>query len=82
MKGKSSKKISKKAARDLVYAKLAAALDEYKGLVKEKRFTANLKKASKLFADDIAKAANKGPGKPAKKGKSKTEQVKDQPPAA
>ncbi|HEV8283788.1 MAG TPA: hypothetical protein VGQ09_05740 [Chitinophagaceae bacterium] len=52
----SSKKLSKKEARKIVYEKLAGALDEYRTSVKEKKFTSNLKKASKLFAADIAKA--------------------------
>ncbi len=45
-------KLSKKEARKLVYEKLATALAEYRSSVKEKK----LKKASKLFAADIAKA--------------------------
>ncbi len=45
-------KLSKKEARKLVYEKLATALAEYRSGVKEKK----LKKASKLFAADIAKA--------------------------
>jgi hypothetical protein len=51
----STKKISKKEARKLVYEKLAVALAEFKETVKEKKFVSNLKKASKLFAADIAK---------------------------
>ena len=57
------KKISKKDARKLIYNKLAMALAEYKDLVKEKRFTSNLKKISKLFADDIVKSSKKMNGK-------------------
>lgn len=53
---KPSKKLSKKEARKIVYEKFAVALAEYKVGVKEKKFTTNLKKASKLFAADIAKA--------------------------
>jgi hypothetical protein len=45
-------KLSKKEARKIVYEKLATALAEYKTSVKEKK----LRKASKLFAADIAKA--------------------------
>ena len=45
-------KLSKKEARKIVYEKLANALAEYKAGVKEKK----LKKASKWFAADIAKA--------------------------
>ena len=50
--GTTPAKLSKKAARKLVYEKLSSALAEYKSSVKEKK----LKKASKLFAADIAKA--------------------------
>jgi hypothetical protein len=55
----SSKKISKKQARKLIYVKLAAALAEYKSTIKEKRFVTKLKKVSKLFANDFAKSVNK-----------------------
>jgi hypothetical protein len=50
--GTTPSKLSKKEARKLVYEKLATALAEYRSSVKEKK----LKKASKLFAADIAKA--------------------------
>ncbi len=56
-------KISKKNARRVIYEKLAVAMAEYKNSIKEKRFTANLKKASNLFAGDIAKAMKKKNGK-------------------
>ena len=52
-------KVSKKQARKVVYEKLAGALAEFKDTVSEKKFRNKLKKASKLFAVDIAKAANK-----------------------
>lgn len=51
-----SRKISKKEARKIVYERFAVALAEYRAGVKEKKFASNLKKASKLFAADIAKA--------------------------
>ena len=54
-----SKRLSKKQARRIVYDKLATALAEYRAGVKEKKFSSNLKKASKLFAADIAKAVAK-----------------------
>lgn len=54
-----SKKLSKKEARKIVYEKFASALAEYRTGVKEKKFDSNLKKASKLFAADIAKALAK-----------------------
>jgi hypothetical protein len=54
-----SKKVTKKQARSIVYDKLSGALAEYKGSVKPKKFETHLKKASKLFAEDIAKASGK-----------------------
>jgi len=56
---KLTKKLTKKQAREMVFNKLAGALDEYKEKISEKKFRTNLKKASKLFAADIAKAENK-----------------------
>jgi hypothetical protein len=50
-------KVTKKEARKVVYEKLAGALAEFKGTVSEKKFRNKLKKASKLFAVDIAKAS-------------------------
>jgi hypothetical protein len=54
-------KVTKKQARKVVYDKLAGALAEFKDTVSEKKFRNKLKKASKLFAVDIAKAAKKLP---------------------
>ncbi|MEQ1676447.1 MAG: hypothetical protein ABL876_07095 [Chitinophagaceae bacterium] len=62
-------KISKKEARKLVYEKLAVALAEYKDSLKEKRFISNLKKASRLFAADIAKTIGRKKEKAVKKPK-------------
>lgn len=63
-KDHSFKKLSKKEARQLVYDKLSAALIEFKSKIgKAKKFESNLKKASKLFADDVAKAFNKAKNK-------------------
>lgn len=80
----STKKISKKEARQQVYDKLALALVEYKSAIKDKKFESNLQKASKLFADDITKAANKVKDKskkPAKKPvKGKPEKIQEPPP--
>ena len=56
---KLTKKVTKKQAREMVFNKLAGALEEYKEKIKEKKFRSNLKKASKLFAADIAKAENR-----------------------
>lgn len=55
--GQASKKMSKKEARKLVYTKLVGVLAEYN--LEKKKLETKLKKASKLFAADIAKAANK-----------------------
>jgi hypothetical protein len=62
-----SESLSKKDLQRLVFEKLAGALGEYKENLKEKKFTRNLKKASKLFAADIARTIGK---------KSKTKQAK------
>jgi len=70
-KNLNEQKISKKEAKSLVYNKLAAALSDYKKNIKPKKFEAKLKKASKLFATDIAKAAGKVSVKKIKKGKAK-----------
>jgi len=67
-----SKKLSKKEGRQLVYNRLVVALAEFKTGIKDKKFESNLKKASKLFADDLAKAANKTK----QKSKKATKQVK------
>jgi hypothetical protein len=72
---KTSPKLSKKEARKIVYEKLSGALAEYKANVKEKKFDSNLKKASKLFAADIAKAVAKQKQKLKKPAKIKA--VKD-----
>jgi hypothetical protein len=56
IKEKTSSKLSKKEARKIAYEKLSTALAEYRSGIKEKRFASQLKKASKLFAADIAKA--------------------------
>jgi hypothetical protein len=54
------KKISKKELRKEVYEKLAGALAEYKTGINEKKFDNRLKKVSKNFALDIAKAVKNG----------------------
>jgi len=55
MNGK--EKVTKKEVRKVVYEKLATALAEYKGSLSEKKFRNKLKKATRLFAIDIAKAS-------------------------
>jgi len=72
---KTSPKLSKKEARKIVYEKLSGALAEYRASVKEKKFDSNLKKASKLFSADIAKAVAKQKQKLKKPAKIKA--VKD-----
>lgn len=52
-------KLSKKQARKEVFIKLSGALADYKESVSKKKFERKLKKASKLFAVDIAKASKK-----------------------
>jgi hypothetical protein len=54
-----TKKLTKKQARKEVFAKLSGALAEYKSKLDKKKFESNLKKASKLFAVDLAKAFKK-----------------------
>ena len=79
---KPSKKLSKKEARKIVYERFAVALAEYRTEVKEKKFASNLKKASKLFAADIAKAvARQGQKlkKPAKIAAVKNNSLVQQP---
>jgi hypothetical protein len=63
---------SKKEVRKMVYEKLAASLAEYKENLKEKTFTRNLKKVSKLFAADIARTI----GKKTKHKKAKKQEMK------
>lgn len=49
------KMLSKKEAKKLVFEKLSGALAEYKNNFGKKEFETKLKKASKLFAVDIAR---------------------------
>jgi hypothetical protein len=55
-----AKKVSKKDLRKQVFEKLAAALSEYKAGINEKKFDNRLKKVSRIFAQDIAKAVKSG----------------------
>lgn len=61
-------KPSKKDARRQIYQKLEQALGEYRSQMKEKRFETNLKKASRLFAAELAKN---------KKNKAKEEKTRN-----
>lgn len=70
-----TKSLTKKQARKLVYEKLAGALAEYKTGFGKKRFENNLKKASKLFATDLAKATQKVKVKKVKMKKEKENKV-------
>ena len=54
-----AKGITKKQARKVVFEKLSGALAEYKNKLDKKKFESKLKKASKLFAVDIARASRK-----------------------
>jgi hypothetical protein len=68
---KPNKKISRKDIRQAIYDRLSTALAEYKSGMKEKRFDSNLKKVSRLFADEITKAASKKTTKLKKADKKK-----------
>jgi hypothetical protein len=71
-----SKKSSRKEMRKRIYGKLAEALAEFKAGLKEKRFAASLKRASKILAGEISKAAGKKKTKEPKK-KMKAVQAKE-----
>lgn len=71
----STKKVTKKEARKLVYDRLAVALAEFKTGIKDKKFESKLLRASKLFATDIARAASKLNGKAKAGKKEKTPKV-------
>jgi hypothetical protein len=73
-----TKKMTKKEVRRIVYEKLAGALAEYRIGLKEKKFANNLKKASRLFAADIAKTIGKKKEKTQKQPKKKTEAMKQE----
>jgi hypothetical protein len=75
-----NQKISKKKVRKQIYAKLAGALAEYKSGLKEKRFKSNLKKASRLFAADIAKTIGKKKEKAENQLKEKTNVARQEQP--
>jgi hypothetical protein len=53
------KMLSKKEVKKVVFEKLSGALAEYKNNFGKKEFETKLKKASKLFAVDIAKRVKK-----------------------
>jgi len=67
--------LTKKEARKLIFQKLAGALEEFKTGVKEKKFVNNLKKASRLFAADIATTIGKKKEKAPKQAKKKMKVV-------
>jgi hypothetical protein len=71
------KKLTRKEARQMVYEKLAAALTEFKNGMKDKKFESNLRKASKLFADDMVKASKSNSKASKKTSKKKQEQKPD-----
>lgn len=64
---KAAVKPSKKEISKTLYEKMAGSLAEYE--LKGKKFESRLKKVSKLFAVDVAKASRK-------KGKAKTKKEK------
>jgi len=53
------KTLTKKQAKKEVFQKLSGALAEYKNRLDKKKFQSKLKKATKLFAVDIARAIKK-----------------------
>ncbi len=53
------KALSKKETKKAVFEKLSGALSEYKNNFGKKEFENKLKKASKLFAVDIARSTKK-----------------------
>ncbi len=74
-----SKKLSKKEIRRVLYEKLSGALAEFRTGIKEKKFSNNLKKASKLFAADISRTISKKL-KLEKPSKKKRPMKKEEPP--
>ena len=64
-------KNSRKEIRQRIFNKMCEALEEYKANLKEKRFTATLKKASRQLANDLEKGLKKQKAK-VKKQKVKT----------
>ena len=75
-------KISKKEAKSIVYHKLASALSEFNKEIKPKKFESKLKKASKLFATDIAKASVKRPAVKVSKKNTKIKTEKKELPVS
>jgi len=51
--------LTRKQAKKEIFEKLSGALAEYKSRLDKKKFESKLKKATKLFAVDIAKATKK-----------------------
>jgi len=58
---------TKKEVRQIIYNRLSAALDEFKPLIKRKKFDNKMLTATKLFADDIVKSNRKSRLKDKKK---------------
>jgi len=69
---------SKKEIRQLVYNRLAQALSEFQPLIKRKKFSKKINKATKLFADDIIKASLKSRVKNKKISEPEVEQEDDE----
>jgi hypothetical protein len=66
-------KTSKKETRKEIYKKLVDALQDYRNDTKEKRFEANLKKASRMFTADLKVKKDKKEKNKKKKVKIKKE---------
>jgi hypothetical protein len=69
---------TKKEIRKMMYDKLALALADYRTTMKEKKFESNLKRASKMFAADLAKSIGKKKDKAPKQEKKKNGKKKKQ----
>lgn len=65
----------RKEARKQIFSKLSDALAEYKAGIKEKRFDASLKKASKLLASQLVRRNKKKKEKAPKGSKKKIKAV-------
>ena len=65
-------KPSRKDTRRQIYQKLEQALGDYRSQMKDKRFENSLKKASRLFAAELAKKKKNR----AKEGKAKDKKAK------
>ena len=59
MNKQKEKKQARKKTQKVVFNKLSVALAEYRGAIKEKKLENNLRKVSRILAEDIVKAEKK-----------------------